>query len=327
MIWLAIMKRGELSDSSFKDICYDGCHRYDRQIILPELGDDGQALLAAARVLVVGAGGLGSPVALYLAAAGVGTIGLVDFDTVGWSNLNRQILYCESDIGLSKVSVAAQRLRKLNSSINIVEHFGKLSSCDEVKVAVQTHLPETLCSGEESERKSSGNTRCLDVWRLVNDYDIVIDACDNLATRHLVGKVTAELGIPYIFGAIDGFCGQLSVFNYGEGAQRKRFSDLWPDDLPSYESVLPPEESESSAPETTTIAMANEHTEPTDMAVAAEHTEPTDMAVAAVGVTAGVIGSLQASEAIKIICGFGDVLAGQLLTVDLRTLEIHKLTL
>lgn len=262
MIWLAIMKRNN--------------HRYDRQIILPEIGDDGQALLAAARVLVVGAGGLGSPVALYLAAAGVGTIGLVDYDTVGWSNLNRQILYCESDVGFSKVSVAVQRLRKLNSSINVVEHNGKLSSCGDVR-------------------------------QLVKDYDIVVDACDNLATRHLLGKVTAELGIPYIFGAIDGFYGQLSLFNYGEGAQRKRFSDLWP--------------------ETTTIAMANEHTEPTDMAVAAEHTEPIAREMAAVGVTAGVIGSLQAGEAIKIICGFGDVLAGQLLTVDLRTLEIHKLTL
>ncbi|MBR7157320.1 MAG: HesA/MoeB/ThiF family protein [Bacteroidales bacterium] len=264
-------------------------HRYDRQIILPEIGDDGQALLAAARVLVVGAGGLGSPVALYLAAAGVGTIGLVDYDTVGWSNLNRQILYCESDVGLSKVSVAAQRLRKLNSSINVVEHNGRLSSCDDVKMAGPTHLPET------------------NVWRLVKDYDIVVDACDNLATRHLLGKVTAELGIPYVFGAIDGFYGQLSLFNYGEGAQRKRFSDLWP--------------------EPTTIAVADECAGPTDMAVADEHTNTTDRAVAAVGVTAGVIGSLQAGEAIKIICGFGDVLAGQLLTIDLRTLEIHKLTL
>lgn len=311
-------KRGKISDSGLKDICYNSYHRYDRQIILPEIGNDGQALLAAARVLVVGAGGLGSPIALYLAAAGVGTIGIVDYDTVGWSNLNRQILYRESDIGLSKVSVAAQRLRELNSSINVVEHFGKLSSCDDMKQAGQTHLPETLCSREESEGEPPRNTSSLDVWRLVKGYDIVVDACDNLATRHLVGNATAKFGIPYIYGAIDGFCGQLSVFNYGEGAQRKRFSDLWPEDSISQEEVLPPEQQASSASGLPVIELS---------ASESSVLESPALVMPSVGVTAGVVGTLQAGEAIKIISGYGDVLAGQLLTIDLRTLEIHKLNL
>ncbi len=291
MIWLEMVKRDSISYSGLKKICCSSHIRYDRQILLPEIGNDGQELLAGARVLVVGAGGLGSPILLYLAAAGVGTIGIVDYDTVGWSNLNRQILYRESDIGHSKVSVAAQRVRELNSAINVVEHFGKLSSCDDEKKSRQTPLQEVSCSCSESGEGLPGNTICLDANGLVKGYDIVVDACDNLATRHLVGNVTAKLGVPYVYGAIDGFCGQISVFNYGEGTQRKRFSDLWPEDSMSHKLESP------------------------------------DLVMPSVGVTAGVVGTLQASETIKIISGYGDVLAGQLLTVDLRTLEICKFNL
>ncbi len=230
--------------------------RYSRQRAIPGIGKSGQIALSKAKVLIIGAGGLGSPAALYLAAAGVGTVGVADDDSVSWSNLNRQILYDETNIGCKKVAVAAGRLRQLNGSINIVEHYGRVSSS-------------------------------LEAREMIAGYDIVIDACDNVATRYLVGDITSELNIPYIYGAIEAFNGQIAVFNYGKGEQRKRYRDLWPVECAPVE----------------------------------------DKSIPSIGVTAGIIGTLQANEAIKIICGVGNVLCGKLFTIDLLTLDTYNFSI
>ena len=170
--------------------------RYSRQIAMPEIGIEGQERLKTAKVLIVGAGGLGSPVALYLAAAGVGTLGIVDYDTVSTSNLNRQILYNENNVGELKVDVAARRLKELNSSINIITYDERLT-LENYNRAVE----------------------------IISKYDIVVDACDNMATRLLVSDIADKLSRPFVYGAMEGFCGYVSVFN--DKSNYKRFRDLW----------------------------------------------------------------------------------------------------
>ena len=229
--------------------------RYIRQLSLPEIGKKGQERLKASKVLIIGAGGLGSPVALYLAAAGVGTLGILDYDKVSTSNLNRQILYEESDEGQCKVEVAAHRLKKLNSHIQINVYSEKITR--------------------------ENYQRALEI---VADYDIVVDACDNMATRYLVSDLTEELSKPFVYGAMEGFCGYVSVFN--DASSCRRFRNLWPDENQEHPHDIP-----------------------------------------AMGVTAGVIGSLQANEVIKWICGFGERLAGKLLSVDLCNMQFHLLSL
>ena len=229
--------------------------RYIRQLLLPEIGEKGQERLKDSKVLIIGAGGLGSPVALYLAAAGVGTLGILDYDKVSTSNLNRQILYEDNDEGKWKVDVAACKIKKLNRRIHINVYPEKITR-------------------EKYQRARE----------IVAEYDIVVDACDNMATRYLVSDLTEELSIPFVYGAMEGFCGYVSVFN--DGSSCKRFRDLWPDEEQEYPDEIP-----------------------------------------AIGVTAGVIGSLQANEVIKWICGFGERLAGKLLTIDLCRMEFHLLTI
>ena len=159
--------------------------RYARHITLPDVGWEGQRKLKSARVLIVGAGGLGSPAALYLAAAGVGTIGLVDFDDVDISNLQRQVLYGTGDIGTSKLVAAADRLRDLNPHVRVVKHELRLTSANAMDVLA--------------------------------DYDVVIDGTDNFPTRYLVNDACVLLGKPYVYGSILRFEGQVSVFLAGEG--------------------------------------------------------------------------------------------------------------
>ena len=159
--------------------------RYNRQILLDEIGETGQLLLKQARVLIVGVGGLGSPIALYLAGAGVGTIGLIDDDTVSETNLQRQVLYSEPEIGLSKAEQAKLRLQALNSDIR-VEAW--------------------------NERLTPQNAECL-----IANYDIVVDGCDNFRTRYLINDTCVRLDKVYVYGAIREFDGQVSVFNYQGG--------------------------------------------------------------------------------------------------------------
>lgn len=240
-------------------------NRYARQLLLPEIGAEGQARLRAARVLLVGAGGLGAPVALALAGAGVGCLGIVDDDVVGLTNLHRQLLYDETLVGQPKVHAAACRLRRLNGEVLVEPWQQRLTP--------------------------------LNAEALVARYDLVVDGCDNFATRYLLDDVCHRLGRPYVFGAVSGFEGQAAVFNVP--GVPCRYRDLFPEPPAAGEGV-----SEATA-------------------------EPSAASVrqAVVGMTPGVVGNVMAHEALKLICGYGRPLAGRLWTVDLRTMETQLLDL
>ncbi len=169
--------------------------RYVRHINLKEIGENGQHKLKNSSVLIVGAGGLGSPISLYLTAAGIGRIGLIDPDIVSLSNLQRQVLYRESDIGKSKVEIAKERLLELNSD-TVIETY--------------------------AERLNPSNATDI-----ISKYDIVVDGCDNFETRYCIDEYSSKLNKPYVYGSIGEFKGQVSVFNYREG---RRYSDLFPGD-------------------------------------------------------------------------------------------------
>ena len=165
--------------------------RYNRQIILPELGEKGQQRLKQAKVLIVGVGGLGSPAALYLAGAGIGTIGLIDDDVVSISNLQRQVLYSEAEVGMSKAIQAQKRLEALNRDVQINAY------------------PTRLTKENADE--------------IIRAYDIVIDGCDNFTTRYLINDTCVKWGKVYVYGAIRAFDGQVSVFNYQGGPDYRHF--------------------------------------------------------------------------------------------------------
>jgi molybdopterin/thiamine biosynthesis adenylyltransferase/rhodanese-related sulfurtransferase len=173
------------STAQLPELSTDELARYSRHLILPEVGMEGQQRLKAARVLCVGTGGLGSPLAFYLAAAGVGTLGLVDFDVVDASNLQRQIIHSTKDIGRKKLDSAAEKLIALNPALNVVKHETMLSSAN-----------------------------ALDILK---DYDVVADGTDNFPTRYLVNDACVLLGIPNVYGSIFRFEGQASVFATEEG--------------------------------------------------------------------------------------------------------------
>lgn len=179
--------------------------RYDRQIILPEIGEAGQQKLRNSKVLIIGIGGLGSPIALYLAGAGVGTIGLVDDDVVSLTNLQRQVLYSEKELGMSKALCAAKRLEQLNGDININAYS---------------------VSFTEKNAKE-----------LINQYDIIIDGCDNFATRYLINDICLALDKVYVYGAICGFEGQVSVFNYQKSGTDYRH--FYPDEEEMKKIITP----------------------------------------------------------------------------------------
>ncbi len=183
--------------SALPELTPDDLARYSRHLILPEVGTEGQRRLKAARVLCVGTGGLGSPLALYLAAAGVGTLGLVDFDVVDASNLQRQILHSTADIGRSKLDSAEEKLHALNPALHVVKHQTRLTSAN-----------------------------ALDILR---DYDIVADGTDNFPTRYLVNDACVLLGKPNVYGSIFRFEGQASVFATKEGPC---YRCLYPDPPP-----------------------------------------------------------------------------------------------
>lgn len=228
--------------------------RYSRHLTLPDIGVTGQQKLKAARVLVIGAGGLGCPVLQYLAAAGVGTLGIVDDDAVEESNLQRQVLYGMESLGIPKARAAAARLADLNPHACVVPHTTRLTA-------------------------NNG----LD---LVQEYDIVVDGSDNFPTRYLVNDTCVLLGKPLVFGSIFQFEGQVSVFNYHNG--------------PTYRCLYP------------------EPPAPGDVPSCAE--------AGVLGVLPGIIGSLQASETLKIITGIGDVLSGKLFLFDALTLATQILS-
>ncbi len=168
-------------------------NRYQRQLLLEELGEEGQAKIQRAKVLLVGVGGLGSPIATYLTGAGIGTLGLIDDDVVSVTNLHRQVLYSEEEVGQSKAECAKRRLHSLNHKVNIIAY------------------PERL-TRENADA-------------LISQYDLVIDGMDNFATRFIVSDVCEALHKPYVYGAIRGLEGQVSVLCQGKCTYRSLFPD------------------------------------------------------------------------------------------------------
>src|SRR5580765_8657632 len=230
--------------------------RYSRHLIMPEVTAEGQKRLKAARVLCIGAGGLGSPAALYLAAAGVGRLGLVDFDRVDLTNLQRQILHGTKDIGRSKLESARDRLHDINPAIEIQLHDCRLSS-------------------ENAEK-------------IVADYEVVVDGSDNFATRYLSNDVCVFAGKPNVYGSVFRFEGQTTVFAPLLGG-------------PCYRCLFP----EPPPPESV----------------------PNCAQAGVLGVLPGIIGMLQAIEAIKLIVGIGEPLIGRLLHFDALNVKFRELNL
>ncbi|MDX1547423.1 MAG: molybdopterin-synthase adenylyltransferase MoeB [Rhodothermales bacterium] len=227
--------------------------RYHRHLILPEVGVEGQRTLKAASVLLVGAGGLGSPLALYLAAAGVGRLGLVDFDVVDASNLQRQVLHGTADVGRAKLASAADRLRDVNPHVRLDLHETRLTS-----------------------------ENALD---LVGQYDVVADGTDNFPTRYLVNDASVLTGTPNVYASIFRFEGQASVFGLADG--------------PCYRCVYP---------------------EPPPPGLV-----PSCAEGGVLGVLPGLVGTLQATEVLKLLLGAGEPLAGRLLLVDTLTMAFRTL--
>lgn len=234
----------------------DFLERYSRHLRLPQIGLQGQEALERARVLLVGAGGLGSPAAFYLAAAGIGFLRLVDDDVVDRSNLQRQILHSESRIGMDKVASAANSLSALNPRVKI----------EPVKARVTAENVEAL----------------------IADVDVVIDGADNFPTRYLLSDACVQLGKPLVYGAVHRFEGQVSVFDAGR--QRGH--------APCYRCLFPEPPSAAEAPNCSEAGV--------------------------LGVLPGIIGLLQANEAIKLLLGIGEPLTGRLLQFDALALRFQE---
>jgi molybdopterin/thiamine biosynthesis adenylyltransferase/rhodanese-related sulfurtransferase len=239
------------------DLTVEEVRRYSRHLIIPDVGKTGQRRLKNAKVLVVGAGGLGSPALLYLAAAGVGTLGVIDFDVVDESNLQRQIIHGQSDIGRPKAVSAMESIREVNPLVNVVLH---------------------------EERLDSDNA-----MQIFEPYDLIVDGTDNFATRYLVNDACVLLGKPYVWGSIYRFDGQASVF--------------WAEHGPCYRCLYP---------------------EPPPPGMV-----PSCAEGGVLGVLCASIGSIQVTEAIKLITGIGEPLAGRLMIYDAlemtyRTVRVRK---
>jgi molybdopterin/thiamine biosynthesis adenylyltransferase/rhodanese-related sulfurtransferase len=245
MLGLSVSRRAALTP--------DERIRYARHLALPEVGEKGQERLKAARVLVVGAGGLGSPVALYLAAAGVGTLGLVDFDAVDVTNLQRQILYGTGDVGRPKLEVAAARLSDVNPLVRVVPHALRLSSENALDVLAQ--------------------------------YDVVADGTDNFPARYLVNDACVLLGKPNVHASVSRFDGQASVFWAAKG--------------PCYRCLF-------------------EEPPPAGLV-------PSCAEGGVLGVLPGLLGTIQATEVLKILLGVGEPLVGRLLLVDALRMEMRTI--
>lgn len=225
--------------------------RYQRQILLPELGIAGQERLKQARVLVVGAGGLGSPAILYLAAAGVGTISLVDSDAVEPSNLHRQVLHGTADIGRAKTDSAAESVARLNPAVLVHRHHARLDAA---------------------------NAR-----EFVALADVVVDGSDNFAARYAVNDACVALGIPWVYGSVERFAAQVSVFGFADG--------------PCYRCIFPDPPASGTAPACDEIGV--------------------------MGAVPGIVGAWQALETLKLLTGAGIPLSGRMAQMDLLRGETH----
>jgi adenylyltransferase/sulfurtransferase len=240
-----------------EDLDLDEVRRYSRHLIMPEVAMEGQTRLKAAKVLCIGAGGLGSPVIMYLAAAGVGTIGIVEFDVVDETNLQRQIIHGQSDVGRSKAESARDTVREINPNVKVVLHETRLDSSNALEI--------------------------------LKDYDLIVDGTDNFPTRYLVNDACVLLGKPYVWGSIFRFEGQASVF--------------WADRGPCYRCLYP---------------------EPPPPGMV-----PSCAEGGVLGVLCATIGSIQATEAVKLLIGVGSPLIGRLkiydaLEMELKSIKVRK---
>ena len=233
----------------------DQRERYGRHLLLPEVGTEGQSKLLASKVLLLGAGGLGSPAALYLAAAGVGTIGIVDMDVVDASNLQRQILHNLDRIGDRKVDSAKKTITMLNPDVDVVTYDVRLEA-----------------------------NNILDI---IKDYDVIVDGADNFPVRYLLNDASVKLGIPVVHGSIFRFEGMVSVFDPKHG--------------PTYRDMVP------EAP-------------PAELA-------PSCSEAGVLGVLPGIVGTIQALEAIKLLLGIGESLSGRILAIDTTDMSFRTFNL
>jgi molybdopterin/thiamine biosynthesis adenylyltransferase/rhodanese-related sulfurtransferase len=227
-------------------------NRYQRHLLLPEVGEEGQLKLLDAKVLCLGAGGLGSPAAMYLAAAGVGTVGIVDMDVVDASNLQRQILHNMDRIGDRKVDSAKKTLTALNPDVNVVTFDTRLGADN--------------------------------IESVIADFDVIVDGADNFPVRYMLNDASVKLGIPVVHGSIFRFEGQITVFDPRNG--------------PTYRDMIP-------------------EPPPAEMA-------PSCAEAGVLGVLPGIVGSIQALEAIKLILGLGDGLSGRLMTFDAAEMSFRE---
>ncbi len=233
----------------------DQRNRYQRHLLVPEVGEEGQLRLLDAKVLLLGAGGLGSPAALYLAAAGVGTVGIIDMDVVDESNLQRQILHNVDRVGDRKVDSAKKTLTALNPDVDVVTYDTRLGADN--------------------------------VLEVLDGYDVVVDGADNFPSRYLLNDASVKLGIPVVHGSIFRFEGQVTVFDPRNG--------------PTYRDMLP-------------------EPPPPEMA-------PSCAEAGVLGVLPGIVGSVQALEAIKLILGVGDSLRGRLVAFDALEMSFREFKL
>jgi len=227
-------------------------NRYERHISLPEIGEKGQQKLLDSRVAIIGAGGLGSPAAIYLAAAGVGTIGIVDMDTVEESNLQRQILHSTETIGKNKVDSAEKTLSTLNPDVNIITYNTRLNKDNAIEI--------------------------------IENYDVVVDGTDNFQTRYLINDASVKTGTPVVHGSIFQYEGQITVFD--------------PKDGPTYRDIFPEPPQNGTTPNCTEAGV--------------------------LGVLPGIVGSIQALEAIKLILEIGEGLSGRLVVFDALEMSFHE---
>lgn len=226
--------------------------RYNRNILIEDFGEEGQRKLQNSKVLIIGAGGLGSPVLFYLSAAGIGTLGIIDSDVVDISNLQRQILHCTSEIGVPKVISAKEKLEALNPDVHIVAY---------------------------QERFRQDNAA-----ELVRQYDFVVDCCDNYETKFLINDVCVAEQKPYSHGAVLTLSGEVMTYIPGSADYRKVFGS------PPSEGIV-----------------------------------PTSAQVGILGSVAGIVGSIQATEAIKYLTGIGDLIHNRILIIDGKTMAFQSL--
>ena len=239
------------------ELSTDELQRYSRHLTLPDVGREGQEKLKASSVLIVGTGGLGSPLAMYLAAAGVGRLGLVDFDRVEESNLQRQVLFGQSDVGRPKLEAAKGRLREINPHVEIERYETRLTS-----------------------------DNALDV--IGDGYDLVADGTDNFPTRYLVNDACTLAGVPFSHGAIFRFEGQVTTFD-ADG----------PRDGPCYRCLFPESPPPGTVPDCATAGV--------------------------LGVLPGTVGCIQATEAVKLLVGYGETLDGRMVFYDAAAMTFEEI--